>query len=742
MSLFDKLKDTKLKSLKFSSDKPGGGTSLEPVIQKPILDNNLVGQERSFNDVAEENRARIAKILKSTPRGTRFVRNQTGLQISNAHLETSNAPILNTINLGGGFIGAINKGINFINNANSNFNSTTAAQTTRLTPLHAYSSEVTLAQLESGEGTHLDRFGLTPYIEDRYKYINIANANNTTKDNRLTKLRTKLNVGYTPPNPFNPITSTPADQVKNKILGQIKNTLSGISSFTNLVAGISNIFGGSPFLNKLNNTVNNVTKVASPFLVDQLDQYIGGPGSRFGIGATSIRRVDFTNKLDKFNALQERSNVNAKKAYILNIEGRYGTDALFLAPNSIKTTFNADNLKISLNKSKTKTDSVQNIKIEPTSKVYPPSNSKLGNQSNPVDSKLDAVLRSAFGTPVNVKIPINGETGAINTNLTLVTSNKAYNALKTKPTNITTPKTYQYDSISDQPTTVSHTLKTKQIGSLINRTDANFEYLKNALNTVYDRKDDKIMSVSFNQLNPFTGKGLANSTFSAYISGYSEDYNSNWTDIKYNGRSEFFYTFNSFKKTASFKLQIPIFNQWELTEKHDALKKLQKSSAGAYQDNRLGGVISTIKLGYYLNYAPCIITNLKITIPNESSWDWGIDNLDGDNLAYAMLLEADFSITVIGNEIPGWNLGNTPSPPPIKPEPIPVPKVEPVKMQMPAIKKIVPDTTSAGTTRGPETFRGTSLATATNAIKLKTLPPTVGNAKQKAKADALIKKVK
>jgi hypothetical protein len=101
MSLFDKLKDTKLKSLKFGSDKPGGGTSLEPVIQKPILDNNLVGQERSFNDVAEENRARIAKILKSTPRGTKFVRNQTGLQISNAHLETSNADVLNKIDLKG-----------------------------------------------------------------------------------------------------------------------------------------------------------------------------------------------------------------------------------------------------------------------------------------------------------------------------------------------------------------------------------------------------------------------------------------------------------------------------------------------------------------------------------------------------------------------------------------------------------------------------------------------------------------
>ena len=35
MSLFDKLKDTKFKSLKFGNDKPGGGTGPEPIIQKP-----------------------------------------------------------------------------------------------------------------------------------------------------------------------------------------------------------------------------------------------------------------------------------------------------------------------------------------------------------------------------------------------------------------------------------------------------------------------------------------------------------------------------------------------------------------------------------------------------------------------------------------------------------------------------------------------------------------------------------
>jgi hypothetical protein len=648
MSLFNKLKDTKLKSLKFGSDNPGGGISLEPVIQKPILDNNLVGQERSFNEVAEENRARVAKILKSTPRGIRFVRNQTGLQLSNVRLETSNAPILNTINLGGGFIGAINKGINFINNANSKFNSTTAAQTTRLTPLHAYSSEVTLAQLESGNGTHLDRFGLTPYIEDRYKYINIAKANNTEAYNRLSKLQSKLKVGYT---------EKKESPIASKLNNQIKSILSGASSITNLAASISNIFGGSPFLNSLNNKVNNVTKVVSPFLDPQIDTYIGGPGSRFGIGATSIRRSDFTNDLNKFEILGIRSSTNAKNSKIINLNQRYETydrpeKLKYLNYNSVVTSkidSSAFNYSLTRSKQRIAEANTSNPNSDLKTKLnltlnslfggssgnsfspklfYPKAKAKVGGPTTGPDFLQ---IPSSVGIPIVLPNPKN-LTEAINTNLALVTSNKQYNTLKTKPANIITPITYYSESDT--------TRKTIPVAKfIIDKNNLNFEYLKSALSKggvydrVYNRKDENIMSVSFNQINPFTGKGLADSTFSAYLSGYSEDYNSNWTDIKYNGRSEFFYTFNSFKKTASFKLQIPIFNQTELTKKHDELKKLQKSAAGAYLNNRLGGVISTVKLGHYLNYAPCIITNLKITIPNEASWDWGINNDDGDEQA-------------------------------------------------------------------------------------------------------------
>jgi hypothetical protein len=52
---------------------------------------------------------------------------------------------------------------------------------------------------------------------------------------------------------------------------------------------------------------------------------------------------------------------------------------------------------------------------------------------------------------------------------------------------------------------------------------------------------------------------------------------------------------------------IPIFEPDELKAKHDRLKLLQKGLAGKYLNNRLGGVITRINLGYYLYGAACII---------------------------------------------------------------------------------------------------------------------------------------
>ena len=284
MSLFDKLKDTKFKSLKFGSDKPGGGTSPEPIIQKPIKDNNLVGVEKTVADTAAENRDRISRLIKSTPRGINFLTKQSGLQLSNTRLELPKGNIFGV-------------GVN---------------SSTRLSPLTFYNKETLLTQEGGNIGDHFDRFGLTPFMEDSYKYINIATSNNTTKNNRLIGLQNKLETKYYKLTPGASIIPSSINTLKSKV----NRILGGISTFTNTLAGISNIFGGSPFLNSLNNKISGVSRLVSPFLSPTIDQYIGGPGSKFGIGTTNIRRFDYTNDLDKFRAVKELSDIGAQNGRI------------------------------------------------------------------------------------------------------------------------------------------------------------------------------------------------------------------------------------------------------------------------------------------------------------------------------------------------------------------------------------------------------------------------------------------
>jgi hypothetical protein len=525
MSLFDKLKDTKFKSLKFGSDKPGGGTSLEPIIQKPIKDNNLVGMEKTIADTAAENRDRISRLIKSTPRGINFINKQSGLQLSNTRLELPKTNIFGV-------------GIN---------------TSTRLTPSTFYNKETLLAQEGGDIGDHFDRFGLTPFMEDSYKYINIATSNNTDKNNRLVGLQNKLETKYYKLTPGVSITQSSVNILKSKV----KGILGGVSTFTNTLAGISNIFGGSPFLNSINNTISGISRLVSPFLSPTIDQYIGGPGSKFGIGTTNIRRFDYTNDLDKFNSLKELSDTKSKSS---KIEKKYLGDYLRASVLNNSNNPYSQEVKLELPVAEVATNFAKlNKQISNASSVsYNGANVSVSN----------ATVKYSYKTKIQPAIP---------------------------------PQNHGFDRHS------------KIFDYITNDS--------NRLDGMYDRNDGENMSVVFQLINPFTAQNLHRIIFPAYINGFKVNSNATWNDVSYIGRSESLYVYSKFKRTVSFNLQIPCFNIIELRERHRALGALESSLAGQYNDNKLGGILTRLYLGNYLKGETGIITDISYDIPNDSSWD-------------------------------------------------------------------------------------------------------------------------
>jgi len=558
MSLFDKLKDTKFKSLKFGNDSFGGGDSLEPFIQKPIRDDNPIGAQSNLRDVATENKNRISKLL-DTSRGAKFITTQKGLQLSNTRLEST--------------------GIN---------------KKTRITPLMFYTKENTLTQIgENPEtGTHFDRFGITPFMDDSLKYSSIVTKNNTAGNsslNRLDTLRRTLQVGV--------LKQTAVDNFKTNFRNTLGSIASGLNSVTGFANTVGSIFGlgSSPFLNNLNNKVNQITKIASPYLSPVIDQYLGGPNTVNGVGYTTIRRFDYTSDPDKTSK-------------ILGL----GKNQLNIPRNLIDGTGNE------IERSKLGASLKYNLKVKD---VYFVNNRKKINNSV-YDIKPTTSDYRDFQD-------------IIDKNKKTTSANQSYYGV---------PKV-----IDGNPkfTFVKATRPVESISNFNRYADA-FKYFgKEGKFKNYDRNDSEIMSILFKLIDPFNGGILDRIIFSAYISDFKMNTDSTWNDISYIGRSENLYVYSKFKRTASFNFQIPCFNPIELREKHRALGALESSLAGKYNDNKLGGIITYLYLGSYIKGEPGIINSISYSIPNDSSWD--ID----EKLAHYINVSVNF--TLIHNQLPTFN---------------------------------------------------------------------------------------
>ena len=253
---------TDLKSLRYGSDKPNGGSSTQPYIQSPIPDSfnpNLSNEAVAlFNSYYETNRTsldfpirggrivevggniystpsndidrtRIQNFLKDSPRGTTFIQKQKGLQLTNP-----NTQVPNTIQNVGGFFNVDNQ---------------------VLPVTRTYNPENTIAQVAAqGTGAHFNRQGNSPTLyespQTTYGYI-VAN-NNTPSKNRLT------------------------------ILAYLKLRDVGNAQFK-----VDDILNGGLSLQSVNSLGIAVAQ-------NQILNYQGGPGSNYGIGSTIIRRATST----------------------------------------------------------------------------------------------------------------------------------------------------------------------------------------------------------------------------------------------------------------------------------------------------------------------------------------------------------------------------------------------------------------------------------------------------------------
>lgn len=189
-------------NLPIGGDRPGGGSSNQPYIKKPLYVNDVTGVSNAVSHAAVDT-LRISKFLLDVPRGPLFLANQVGLQLMNPEVEhkqdfTTTNPT-NRPTKGQGFFNNV-KNIS-LNTANKIANQANAIEN-RLGSNRIFNPTGAnlLAQVAgSAFGKHIPRQGFNLEVSETDKYPYIAKINNLgegSPNNRLVKfLNTEVGLG-------------------------------------------------------------------------------------------------------------------------------------------------------------------------------------------------------------------------------------------------------------------------------------------------------------------------------------------------------------------------------------------------------------------------------------------------------------------------------------------------------------------------------------------------------------------
>jgi len=153
--------------------------------------------------------------------------------------------------------------------------------------------------------------------------------------------------------------------------------------------------------------------------------------------------------------------------------------------------------------------------------------------------------------------------------------------------------------------------------------------------------------------------------FRAFLDDFSDNYSADHNEIKYNGRAESFYTYNSFKRDISLSFKIAAQSRHEMMPLYRKLNFLASNTAPEYSE---GGRIMTpyirLTVGSYLNRVPGVLKSIGISWQKDYPWEISIDSpekgMDSHMLVLPHVLDVSVSFQPIHNFLPQKSVTHSP----------------------------------------------------------------------------------
>lgn len=137
--------------------------------------------------------------------------------------------------------------------------------------------------------------------------------------------------------------------------------------------------------------------------------------------------------------------------------------------------------------------------------------------------------------------------------------------------------------------------------------------------------------------------------FRAFFNGgITDNMGATWNSFKYQGRGEDFFQYGGFSRDVSFGFVVMAQSKEELSIMYQKLNYLQSTLAPNYSAaGYMRGNIHQLTIGGYFYETPGVITSLNYTIPENSTWEIGINDEGGSDptvkeLAHRIEVQVNF----------------------------------------------------------------------------------------------------
>jgi len=352
-----------------------------------------------------------------------------------------------------------------------------------------------------------------------------------------------------------------------------------------------------------------------------IDSYIGGPDSVYGIGLTTIKRADFTR--NSLQAFSDKSNPYQTK-FPLNYSGSLGQGDKAIAnydPKKI-TTGSADLQQQLIHASPafTKYADLKN-KIESQSGSYRYKNSEFainiteGSSHKVVGNQLptstnNPIYKNAFDEVVTVNIPWNK-----------ATREKRVGSGRTDSINLTPIFETTAGTIRDTPPIHIPGADVQTINDLV-----------------------KFRIQAINTDNPTLANWMI---FRAYITDLSDNVDATWNGTKYAGRGDQFYIYEGFTRKMSVSFKVAALSRYEMEPMYQKLNYLMSNLMPDYSGVLMRGPLMRMTIGNWIDGQLCVLNSLSYKVPQDSPWEIGLND---EELVLPHIVEVTLGFTPIGSQ--------------------------------------------------------------------------------------------